>query len=197
VQKLGDPGKVYAQCVDQLVQLAKCGLIHCDFNEFNILVNEEQEITVIDFPQMVSSNLYNAQELFDRDLKCLHKFFLRRYNYRADLDEHGVPDPVFAAVAGGGVGHGGGAGVEKSLDVSLRASGFTSTAAKDLEKYNEQLRREEEAAAAAGEDEGEGSEHELHVDGGGSDDDDDEEEEDEEEEEEGGEALQPLAPTWA
>ena len=127
---------MYAQCVEQLANLARCGLVHCDFNEFNIMCNDDLDITIIDFPQMVSSNHPNAEELFVRDLKCLHKFFLRRFNYRADEDPNGVQDPKFFDVAAGGVGHGAGEGVEKSLDVSLRASGFTAAAGRDLEEYN-------------------------------------------------------------
>ena len=134
--KCSDPGRVYAQCVEQLANLARCGLVHCDFNEFNIMCNDDFDITIIDFPQMVSSNHPNAEELFVRDLKCLHKFFLRRFNYRADEDPNGVQDPKFFDVAAGGVGHGAGEGVEKSLDVSLRASGFTAAAGRDLEEYN-------------------------------------------------------------
>ena len=134
--KCSDPGRVYAQCVEQLANLARCGLVHCDFNEFNIMCNDDLDITIIDFPQMVSSNHPNAEELFVRDLKCLHKFFLRRFNYRADEDPNGVQDPKFFDVAAGGVGHGAGEGVEKSLDVSLRASGFTAAAGRDLEEYN-------------------------------------------------------------
>ena len=75
--KCSDPGRVYAQCVEQLANLARCGLVHCDFNEFNIMCNDDLDITIIDFPQMVSSNHPNAEELFVRDLKCLHKFFLQ------------------------------------------------------------------------------------------------------------------------
>ena len=134
--RLSDPGKVYAQCVTQLARLAQCGLVHCDFNEFNIMCDERGDVTIIDFPQMVSCNHPNAEDLFVRDLKCLHKFFLRRYNYRASEDPNGVPDPNFFDVAAGGVGHGAGQEVEKSLDVSLRASGFTAAAGKDLDAYN-------------------------------------------------------------
>lgn len=136
--RLSDPGKVFTQCVQQLINLAKSGLVHCDFNEFNIMCNDDLEITVIDFPQMVSTNHPNAEELFIRDLKCLHKFFLRRYNYRASEDPDGMKDPSFFDVAIGGIGHGKGQEVEKSLDVSLRASGFTAAAGKDLEAYNAQ-----------------------------------------------------------
>ena len=147
--RLSDPGKVYAQCVTQLTRLAQCGLVHCDFNEFNIMCGDENDITVIDFPQMVSTNHPNAEDLFVRDLKCLHKFFLRRFDYRASEDPSGVSDPAFFDVAAGGVGHGAGEGVERSLDVSLRASGFTAAAGKDLDAYNaariEQKRKETSA----------------------------------------------------
>ena len=81
---------VYRQCVDQLENMARHGLVHCDYNEFNIMVDTEStDITVIDFPQMVSTKHPNAEELFDRDLKCLHKFFLRRFDYRAAEDDDG------------------------------------------------------------------------------------------------------------
>ena len=150
--KCSDPGKVYAQCVEQLANLARCGLVHCDFNEFNIMCNDDLDITIIDFPQMVSSNHPNAEELFVRDLKCLHKFFLRRFNYRADEDPNGVQDPKFFDVAAGGVGHGAGEGVEKSLDVSLRASGFTAAAGRDLEEYNAAREAQRDAEEGVDED---------------------------------------------
>ncbi len=44
---------VFQQCIDCIIKFAKYGLIHGDFNEFNIIVSEEEKITVIDFPQMV------------------------------------------------------------------------------------------------------------------------------------------------
>lgn len=40
-------------------------------------VNEEEEITVIDFPQMVSTKHENASMLFERDVDCIIKFFDR------------------------------------------------------------------------------------------------------------------------
>jgi len=38
VRELRNPGAVYAQLMDLLARLAAKGLIHCDFNEFNLLV---------------------------------------------------------------------------------------------------------------------------------------------------------------
>ena len=44
-----------------IVRLAEHGLIHCDFNEYNLLMNDEEEVTIIDFPQMVSVSHQNAK----------------------------------------------------------------------------------------------------------------------------------------
>ena len=38
MQALQDVGRVYNQTMVLLTSLAKRGLVHCDFNEFNILV---------------------------------------------------------------------------------------------------------------------------------------------------------------
>lgn len=64
--EMGHPDVVYRQCVEMIVRLARHGLIHCDFNEFNMLVDEEERLTLIDFPQMVSTRHANAEDMFDR-----------------------------------------------------------------------------------------------------------------------------------
>lgn len=56
-------------------RFAEHGLIHGDFNEFNIMINQDSEITVIDFPQCVSINHLNAEDYFDRDVECIYTFF--------------------------------------------------------------------------------------------------------------------------
>lgn len=61
VRELQNPEKVYSTLMDLLVKLANHGLIHGDFNEFNILINDDEEITLIDFPQMVSIEHENAE----------------------------------------------------------------------------------------------------------------------------------------
>jgi RIO kinase 2 len=61
VARLRNPRGVYDQMIDIVVRLAQCGLIHCDFNEFNAMVNDEEVVTMIDFPQMVSTSHPNAE----------------------------------------------------------------------------------------------------------------------------------------
>ncbi|CAN0160540.1 unnamed protein product, partial [Ectocarpus fasciculatus] len=72
---------VFRDCQAILRRLAQYGLVHCDFNEFNLMVSETGVVTLIDFPQMVSTSHPNAADLFDRDMNCLIKFFGMKMHY--------------------------------------------------------------------------------------------------------------------
>lgn len=69
IEEIDEPTKVYDQLMALIVRLARHGLIHGDLNEFNLLITEDGEITLIDFPQMVSTNHRNAEFYFDRDVQ--------------------------------------------------------------------------------------------------------------------------------
>jgi serine/threonine-protein kinase RIO1 len=207
VRTLADPPAVFAACLDVALRLADAGLVHCDLNEFNIIVDPDAIalltpsagavaaaeaaaagaanvaaaahtpssssaaaaaavsteataaaagavstqpviplpapvpvvpaplprdcLTVIDFPQMVSTSHPNAAELFERDVGCLVTFFKRRFNY--------VPSsvPSFAALAA----------KTRSLDVVVEASGFSRAQAEELAGL---LAEQERAAGGAG-----------------------------------------------
>lgn len=57
------------------MKFAEYGLIHGDLNEFNLLINDVGKLTVIDFPQCISSSHYNGKEYFERDIECLYRYF--------------------------------------------------------------------------------------------------------------------------
>jgi len=61
VIEVKNPGKLYSELMDLIVRLASYGLIHGDFNKFNILLKENGEPVLIDFPQMVSISHPNAE----------------------------------------------------------------------------------------------------------------------------------------
>jgi len=142
---------IFSQAADLAVRLAQHGLVHCDLNEFNLLVDmsgiqhtamssehdpyvrhsgmsviaesnpgmlsargpwepehlqpteadagshAEDEppkpvelengepkpiVTLIDFPQMVSTRHPNAKELYERDMACLYKFFSHKLQFQ-------------------------------------------------------------------------------------------------------------------
>ncbi|RNF01358.1 putative conserved RIO1-domain protein [Trypanosoma rangeli] len=83
ITALGDPEKVYRRSLDLMIKLGEHGLVHGDFNEFNLMITEDMRVIVIDFPQMVSTNHPNAAELFSRDVENLANFFHRRFKVKS------------------------------------------------------------------------------------------------------------------
>lgn len=143
VSAVPDPAGLYAELIGLILRLAQHGLIHGDFNEFNIMIQEQKpEGTdesgdaadgadsnpavvpiLIDFPQMVSMEHKNAEMYFDRDVACVKRFFERRFHFIATQ-----PGPFFKN-ARATVGQNG----AKRLDIAVEASGFTKKMSKDLE----------------------------------------------------------------
>ena len=153
ISTVGEPAALYAELLSLIVRLAQYGLIHGDFNEFNILVEEKVAKddsvtlipTIIDFPQMVSISHPNAEYYFDRDVACIKRFFDRRFGFTSD-----EPGPFFKDST---------KTLVKRLDVEVEASGFSKKMAKELDMYMK--------------------EHGIDGDAGGIERDDEEEDEDE------------------
>ncbi|PLW24238.1 hypothetical protein PCASD_10474 [Puccinia coronata f. sp. avenae] len=129
IHDLAEPGKLYSELMDLIVKLARVGLIHGDFNEFNILVDTAskpgQAIPVlIDFPQMVSTEHENAEYYFNRDVQCIRSFFLKRFRYQSTLY------PKFKSIVREGTR-------QMNLDVEVEASGFGKGESRKLEEYME------------------------------------------------------------
>lgn len=61
VRELSDPAQGYSDCMDLIVRLANCGVIHGDFNEFNLMIDDQGNLTMYDFPQMISTSHPNAE----------------------------------------------------------------------------------------------------------------------------------------
>ncbi|KAJ8469439.1 hypothetical protein ONZ45_g16884 [Pleurotus djamor] len=125
ISDVASPGKLYSQLMDLIVRLARSGLIHGDFNEFNILIRRESgEPVVIDFPQMVSTSHANAEWYFNRDVECIRTFFKRRFGYESSLY------PRFRSINPSD-------DTEEhfQLDVMVAASGFGRKDMQALEEY--------------------------------------------------------------
>nr|XP_019050813.1 Atypical/RIO/RIO2 protein kinase [Kwoniella bestiolae CBS 10118]OCF29743.1 Atypical/RIO/RIO2 protein kinase [Kwoniella bestiolae CBS 10118] len=84
IEQCDDPADLYSKLMELIVRLAHAGLIHGDFNEFNIMIQRKSgEPVVIDFPQMISTRHENAEYFFNRDVNCIRRFFRRRFRYEA------------------------------------------------------------------------------------------------------------------
>eukprot|EP00026_Physarum_polycephalum_P007915 Phypoly_transcript_07986.p1 GENE.Phypoly_transcript_07986~~Phypoly_transcript_07986.p1 ORF type:complete len:515 (+),score=104.48 Phypoly_transcript_07986:153-1547(+) len=156
VKHLRHPGTVYNDLMNLILRLASYGLIHGDFNEFNLMISDKEEITLIDFPQMVSTSHPNAEMYFDRDVTCVRVFFQRRFGYETDSY------PTFKDCV-----------KEHDLDVLVAASGFTKEHQAEFDELSK-----EQLEALKEENEGEVEERDTE----GRDEEDQEESEEEPEE---------------
>jgi RIO kinase 2 len=137
VKQLQNPETVFETIIGIIIRLAEHGLIHCDFNEFNIMIDDEEKITVIDFPQMVSVSHRNAKMYFDRDVECIFKFFRKRFNmsFQESIDDNDDSDKgrneagklCFSSIDKS-------AGV---LDKEVAASGFSKKDEEDIQRFIE------------------------------------------------------------
>lgn len=116
VNEVNNVEALYDELMDLIVRLANHGVIHGDFNEFNIMIKDDGKPVVIDFPQMVSTEHENAEAYFERDVNCIRDFFKRRFGYESELY------PTFQDVSR-----------EDSLDAEVKASGFARQIEKEID----------------------------------------------------------------
>jgi len=70
------------------VRLAyKAGVIHTDLSEYNILVDGDGEVWVIDWPQYTSTDHPNAEELLERDVGNVVYYFQRKHGLEYDPEQ--------------------------------------------------------------------------------------------------------------
>ncbi|KAH3672768.1 hypothetical protein WICMUC_004174 [Wickerhamomyces mucosus] len=172
LRKHSNHKKLYSDLMKFIVKLANHGLIHCDFNEFNIvIVNEDArdkydtDFIVIDFPQCISIGHVDAEYYFKRDVECIKRFFRKKLNYAPE------EDPIMIDTDGYGEGYKYSEpdfhrDVKRiaELDVQVEASGFSKKkkSDRDLEDAVESMRgsikdgeNEDEEFEVMGEDEDE------------------------------------------
>merc|ERR1740139_150364 len=115
---------VYDQAMDMIKKLCQYGLIHCDYNEFNLMMDDKEKLYVIDFPQMVSTSHTNADMYFQRDINCVKNLFYRKFHFVVE-DEDDIEIPDFEVI--------------KRLDVEIRASGSGNTDPVDFGALEEHI----------------------------------------------------------
>lgn len=132
--------QLYDDLMNLIVRLGNAGVIHGDFNEFNLLVTEEAKPVLIDFPQMLSTSHSNAKFYFDRDVTGVRELFRRKFAYESE------DYPKFEDLER-----------DDDMDREVFCSGFTKEMEKDLLKEyhddQEESENESDEEEAAGDDE--------------------------------------------
>jgi RIO kinase 2 len=86
--ELADAQAVYNEVlVNVKVAYRDVHIIHGDLSPFNIILQPNQHILIIDWPQNVSTKHPNAKELLERDLRNVLTFFQRKYGLKNRLKD--------------------------------------------------------------------------------------------------------------
>jgi len=75
---VGEPAVVLDRILGHVAAAYRCGAIHGDLSEFNIMVDGDR-VTLIDWPQWVETSHPNAEEILRKDLVNLLAYFARKY----------------------------------------------------------------------------------------------------------------------
>jgi len=157
VESVPEPAKLYAELIELMLRLAKHGLIHGDYNEFNVLLEEKDQTTLpappdsrseadqeanSDASQSPSSITVNPVIIdFPQMVSIQHpnaQFYfdrdvacIKRYFERRYQFVSDEPGPFFAdATKKTGA---------RRLDVEVEASGFSKKMAKELDTYMKEV----------------------------------------------------------
>ena len=63
----------------------EAGVVHADLSEYNILLKADMHVLIIDWPQYVTVDHPNAEDLLTRDIKNVLDSFERKFRLKADL----------------------------------------------------------------------------------------------------------------
>jgi len=85
---LNKPEKIFNKIIKQMkIVFQEAKIVHGDLGEFNIIVDEKENILIIDWLQWVSSDHPNARSLLERDLSNLSTYFYRKFNIQSDVQD--------------------------------------------------------------------------------------------------------------
>jgi RIO kinase 2 len=82
--RLDDPEQVLDMILDEVKKAYELDVIHADLSEYNVMIDEEGEITLIDWPQWIPTSHPNADEILKRDLENVVNYFRRKYDVRRE-----------------------------------------------------------------------------------------------------------------
>jgi len=87
VIELDEPGEFLVDILDNVGLAYRAGVIHTDLSEYNVMVNKEGRIWIIDWPQYTASDHPNAGDILARDVGNVAYYFQRKYNTSMTVEE--------------------------------------------------------------------------------------------------------------
>ncbi|MGB4578252.1 MAG: RIO1 family regulatory kinase/ATPase [Methanoculleus sp.] len=84
---LEEPEQVLDDILRNIRKAYQIGIVHGDLSEFNVMIDEEGQCWLIDWPQWVETCHPNADDLLRRDIENILQYFRRKYGIEYAFDE--------------------------------------------------------------------------------------------------------------
>lgn len=81
---LEDPLDILEKIIIQVKLAYDENIINGDLNEYNTIIDNENKVWIIDWPQAVARDHPNARFFIERDIKNISRYFERKYNIKYD-----------------------------------------------------------------------------------------------------------------
>ena len=88
IRNLPNPIEIFYKVFEQMRIAYNENVINGDVSEYNILLDENQDIWIIDWPQAVTLEHPNAEFLLRRDLHNIIRYFRRKYDLNLDENSY-------------------------------------------------------------------------------------------------------------
>ncbi len=92
MKNLENPRQIFYKVFEQIRIAYKENIINSDLSEYNILLDGNNDVWIIDWPQAVTLEHPNAEFLIRRDLRNIIRYFTRKYDL--NLDENSCYDSL-------------------------------------------------------------------------------------------------------
>lgn len=87
-KRLVRPGKILKEILRNVRRAyLKAGVIHADLSEYNVILKPNKRVLIIDWPQYVTKEHPNAEDLLKRDVQNILQYFKRKHMLEIELQE--------------------------------------------------------------------------------------------------------------
>ena len=88
IKDIPRPKKVFEHIIDSIELAVEAGVIHCDLSAYNVLLRDNGEIIIIDWPQWVKPSHRMAEKYLERDVSNIVDFFAKRHHVLLDKTKY-------------------------------------------------------------------------------------------------------------
>jgi RIO kinase 2 len=86
-RKISEAKNVLNEIIENIKRTYQLGIVHADLSEHNIVIKPNRDILIIDWPQYLPAHQANADEMLERDIENVLKYFKRKFGVASDASQ--------------------------------------------------------------------------------------------------------------